>query len=66
MAHSRSLTSRVGSPAKCTGFSTFSLIALRLVQTDQGNWVARAVGLDQAPTTTDDSASAIVKVVSSR
>ncbi|KAI1398672.1 NAD(P)-binding protein [Hypoxylon fuscum] len=34
-----------------------------LVQTNQGNWVARKVGLEQAPTTIQESSSSIVKVV---
>ncbi|KAI1433778.1 NAD(P)-binding protein [Xylaria sp. CBS 124048] len=36
-----------------------------LVQTAQGNWVANYVGLEQAPTTREDSASSIVKVIDS-
>ncbi|KAF2850046.1 aflatoxin biosynthesis ketoreductase nor-1 [Plenodomus tracheiphilus IPT5] len=34
-----------------------------LVQTGPGNWVAKHVGLEQAPTTIEDSASSIVKLI---
>ncbi|KAI0003942.1 NAD(P)-binding protein [Xylariaceae sp. FL0662B] len=34
-----------------------------LVQTPQGNWVAQQVGLDQAPTTVEESSTSIVKVI---
>ncbi|KAI1113129.1 NAD(P)-binding protein [Nemania sp. NC0429] len=34
-----------------------------LVQTAQGDWVAKHVGLERAPTTTEESASAIMRVI---
>jgi len=39
------------------------LMSVSLVQTGPGNWIARKVGLEEAPTTIDESVSALIKKV---